>query len=59
MPGGYVVRDNDQALAYLYSRANEGEEARGLTGGVLGSRTPAGFAPASPVARPSMPLQNS
>jgi hypothetical protein len=26
MPGGYVVRDaNDQALAYLYSRANEAE----------------------------------
>jgi len=26
MPGGYVVRDaNDQALAYVYSRANEAE----------------------------------
>ena len=26
MPGDYVVRDaNDQALAYLYSRANEAE----------------------------------
>jgi hypothetical protein len=26
MPGGYVARDaNDQALAYVYSRANEAE----------------------------------
>ena len=26
MPGGYVVRDaNNQALAYIYSRANEAE----------------------------------
>jgi hypothetical protein len=26
MPGGYVVRDaNGQALAYVYSRANEAE----------------------------------
>jgi hypothetical protein len=34
MPGGYVVRDaNDQALAYLYSRANEAEamQAKVLT----------------------------
>jgi hypothetical protein len=35
MPGGYVVRDaNDQALAYIYSRANEAEamQAKVLTG---------------------------
>jgi K+/H+ antiporter YhaU regulatory subunit KhtT len=34
MPGGYVVRDaNDQALAYIYSRANEAEamQAKVLT----------------------------
>jgi hypothetical protein len=34
MPGGYVVRDaNDQALAYVYSRANEAEamQAKVLT----------------------------
>jgi hypothetical protein len=34
MPGGYVVRDaNGQALAYLYSRDNEGEgrQAKVLT----------------------------
>jgi hypothetical protein len=34
MPGGYVVRDaNDQALSYVYSRANEAEamQAKVLT----------------------------
>jgi hypothetical protein len=34
MPGGYVVRDaNNQALAYIYSRANEAEamQAKVLT----------------------------
>jgi hypothetical protein len=34
MPGGYVVRDaHDQALAYVYSRANEAEpmQAKVLT----------------------------
>jgi hypothetical protein len=34
MPGGYVVRDaNDQALAYVYGRANEAEamQAKVLT----------------------------
>jgi hypothetical protein len=34
IPGGYVVRDaNDQALAYVYSRANEAEalQAKVLT----------------------------
>jgi hypothetical protein len=34
MPGGYLVRDaNDQALAYIYSRANEAEamQAKVLT----------------------------
>ena len=34
MPGGYVVRDaNDQALAYVYSRASEAEamQAKVLT----------------------------
>jgi hypothetical protein len=34
MPGGYVVHDaNDQALAYVYSRANEAEamQAKVLT----------------------------
>ena len=34
MPGGYVVRDsNDQAIAYVYSRANEAEamQAKVLT----------------------------
>jgi K+/H+ antiporter YhaU regulatory subunit KhtT len=34
MPGGYVVRDaNGQALAYIYSRANEAEalQAKVLT----------------------------
>jgi hypothetical protein len=34
MPGGYVVRDaNDQAIAYVYSRANSAEamQAKVLT----------------------------
>jgi hypothetical protein len=34
MPGGYVVRDgNDQAIAYVYCRANEAEaiQAKVLT----------------------------
>ena len=34
MPGGYVVRDNnDQAIAYIYFRANEAEaiQAKVLT----------------------------
>jgi K+/H+ antiporter YhaU regulatory subunit KhtT len=34
MPGGYVVRDaNDQALAYVYSRASEADamQAKVLT----------------------------
>jgi hypothetical protein len=32
MPGGYVVRDaNDQALAYIYSRANEAEAMQAKT----------------------------
>jgi hypothetical protein len=34
IPGGYIVRDaNDQALAYIYSRANEAEamQAKVLT----------------------------
>ena len=32
MPGGYVVRDsNDQAIAYVYCRANEAMQAKVLT----------------------------